>query len=73
MTTLELEAGREYQYRYLLNGNEWHNDWHADRYVSNAYGGDNSVVITPCFVEDEVGAERVIAFTPSPRRQVPAS
>jgi 1,4-alpha-glucan branching enzyme len=77
MTTLELEAGREYQYRYLLNGNEWHNDWHADRYVPNAYGGDNSVVITPCFTdaETEIGglAERVIAFAPAPRRQAPAS
>ncbi|HIC89977.1 MAG TPA: glycoside hydrolase family 13 [Anaerolineae bacterium] len=44
--TLELEAGREYQFRYLVNGTEWHNDWHADEYVPNEYGGDNSVVVT---------------------------
>jgi 1,4-alpha-glucan branching enzyme len=44
--TLELEAGREYQFRYLVNNHEWHNDWHADKYVPNAYSGDNSVVIT---------------------------
>ena len=44
--TLELEKGREYQFRYLINNDEWHNDWHADRYVPNPYSGDNSVVST---------------------------
>jgi len=43
---LELERGKEYQFRYLVNGREWHNDWHADRYVPNPYGGTNSVVYT---------------------------
>lgn len=44
--TLELEAGKEYQFRYLVNGAEWHNDWEADRYVPNPFSGDNSVVTT---------------------------
>lgn len=44
--TLELETGREYQFRYLVNGTEWHNDWHADKYVPNPFSGDNSVVTT---------------------------
>lgn len=44
--TLELEKGREYQFRYLVNGSEWHNDWHADKYVPNPFSGDNSVVAT---------------------------
>jgi 1,4-alpha-glucan branching enzyme len=43
---LDLEKGREYQFRYLINNNEWHNDWQADQYVQNGYGGDNSVVST---------------------------
>jgi 1,4-alpha-glucan branching enzyme len=42
---VELEPGREYQFRYLVNGREWHNDWSADRYVPNPYGGTNSVVV----------------------------
>ena len=42
--TLELPKGREYRFRYLVNGTEWHNDWDADRYEPNPYGGDNSVV-----------------------------
>lgn len=43
---LELEPNQEYQFRYLVNGDEWHNDWDADKYVPNPYIGDNSVVIT---------------------------
>jgi len=45
-TTLKLEQGHEYQYRYLVNGSEWHNDWNADKYVPNNVDGDNSVVVT---------------------------
>ena len=44
--TLNLDADAEYQFRYLVNGSEWHNDWDADRYVPNPFSGDNSVVIT---------------------------
>lgn len=44
--TLELEANREYQFRYLVNGTQWHNDWDADKYVPNPFVGDNSVIIT---------------------------
>ncbi len=43
---LKLEAGKEYQFRYLVNGNEWHNDWEADKYIMHPYGGENSVVTT---------------------------
>jgi len=43
---LELEREREYQFRYLVNGAEWHNDWKADGYAPNPYGGTNSVVST---------------------------
>lgn len=43
--TLDLESGREYQFRYLLDGEQWVNDDGADRYVFNPYGNcDNSVV-----------------------------
>ncbi len=44
--TLDLEKDQEYQFRYLVNGTEWHNDWEADKYVPNPYSGDNSVVVT---------------------------
>ncbi len=44
--TLDLEPNREYQFRYLVNGNQWHNDWDADKYVPNPFSGDNSVIST---------------------------
>ncbi len=43
---LKLESNREYAFRYLVNGDQWHNDWDADRYTANPYSGDNSVVNT---------------------------
>ena len=44
--TLQLAPGRRYEFRYLLNGTTWCNDCEADDYVSNPYGGFNSVVQT---------------------------
>ncbi|HVU13482.1 MAG TPA: isoamylase early set domain-containing protein [Phototrophicaceae bacterium] len=44
--TLDLDKEHEYQFRYLVNSHEWHNDWAADKYVPNPFGGDNSVVYT---------------------------
>ncbi len=43
---VDLALDREYQYRYLVNGAEWHNDWEADKYVPNPFSGDNSVIST---------------------------
>jgi len=45
-TSLELEKGREYQYRYFVNSAEWLNDPGADKYVPNNIDGENSVVVT---------------------------
>ena len=42
--TVELEAGWRYRYRYLVDGEKWLNDWHADDYAENPYGSDDSVV-----------------------------
>lgn len=50
--TLELAAGQAFHYRYLVNGEEWHNDWHTDRYEPNEFGGDDSVVDTRSFALD---------------------
>lgn len=43
--TLDLESNREYRFRYLIDGSRWENDWYADRYVLNAFGSKDSVVI----------------------------
>lgn len=44
--TLELEAGKEYQFRYLIDGSVWKNEAEADSFVSNNFGEQNSVVST---------------------------
>ena len=44
--TLELEAGREYRYRYLFNQTDWHPDSNAGKSMPNPYGGFDSVVVT---------------------------
>jgi len=44
---LDLEPGKEYQYRYFIDESRWENDWNADKYVRSLYGdSDNSVVMT---------------------------
>lgn len=42
--TVDLEAGRAYRFRYLLDGERWANDWAADAYLPNGFGEDDSVV-----------------------------
>lgn len=42
---IELSKDNEYQYKYLLDGERWENDWKADKYTSSPYGEDNSVVV----------------------------
>ncbi len=43
---LELEPECDYEFRYLVNGDEWHNDWESERYVPNPHGSENCVVST---------------------------
>lgn len=43
--TIDLEVGREYQFRYCKDG-EWMNDNHADGFSQNPYGSDNFIIAT---------------------------
>ena len=42
--TLDLEVGRVYQFRYLLDGETWVNDPKADGYALSEYGTENCLV-----------------------------
>ena len=42
--SMELKAGQRYRFRYLVDGKEWLNDWHADDHRENPYGSYDSVV-----------------------------
>ncbi len=45
--TVELEAGEEYEFRYLIDGTRWENAWSADKYAWSDYAGcEHSVVVT---------------------------
>ena len=43
--TVELESGREYRFRFCIDGKHWENHWNADRYEPNPHGGDDSVIV----------------------------
>jgi 1,4-alpha-glucan branching enzyme len=42
--TVQLEAGKRHAFRYLVDGKEWLNDWHADDHLENPYGSYDSIV-----------------------------
>lgn len=41
---IELETGRQYEFRYLIDNYIWENDWEADGYLPTPYGVYNSIV-----------------------------
>ena len=43
---VEIDPGREYRFRYLLDGAHWRYDWHADTYAPNSDGGYDSIIVT---------------------------
>ncbi len=42
--TLDLPLDRSYRYRFLLDGQEWENDWDAEMYVYNEFGTEDSLI-----------------------------
>ena len=43
--SVELEKGKEYQFKYVIDGKEWINETEADRFVPNEFQSENSVII----------------------------
>ncbi len=44
--TLDLDSGRDYEYRYLVGGKEWENDDAADKYVPSGVGVEENCVVS---------------------------
>ncbi len=44
VATINLKTGRDYQYRYLVNGEKWVNDWEADYYTPTEFNSENSAI-----------------------------
>ena len=73
--TLELEAGKEYQYRYLLDGSRWENDWKADKYIPAPFSNtDNSVVVCMPSEKEAATADKAPKATAkkAPAKKAPA-
>lgn len=45
-TRLRLPRERQYQFRYLIDRQEWVNDEAADAYLPNSFGGENGILDT---------------------------
>jgi 1,4-alpha-glucan branching enzyme len=43
--SVDLKKGAEYQFKYLIDGSDWQNEIAADKYVTNRFQTENSVVI----------------------------
>jgi len=44
---LELEAGKEFEFRFVIDGVRWENSWNADKYVWNDHARcEHSVIVT---------------------------
>ncbi|MGB0521546.1 MAG: isoamylase early set domain-containing protein [Flammeovirgaceae bacterium] len=44
-TTVDLESGKEYQFRYLLDGETWVNDDEADKYIQSEFADSENCVV----------------------------
>ena len=42
--TVELACNNAYKFKYLIDHSTWENDWKADEYIPNDFGGDDSLV-----------------------------
>jgi 1,4-alpha-glucan branching enzyme len=43
--SIDLEKGKEYQFKYIIDRKDWINDMEADKFVPNAFHSENSVVL----------------------------
>jgi hypothetical protein len=60
-----MSTGRAYRFRYLIDGHRWQNDWAADSYAPNEFGGDDSVLD---LTESSSRVRRLAWSAPQPNR-----
>ena len=63
--SIELESGKEHQFRYLLDNETWENDWAADKYVPTPYGVENSVVVAEAGKQEAQNVQALEAVLPT--------
>jgi 1,4-alpha-glucan branching enzyme len=70
--TVDLDAGRTYRFRYLLDDQRWENDWAADAYLPNSFGGDDSVVDLTALAQAAPPAAKKAPAKKAPTEKEPA-
>jgi len=63
-TSIELAAGRSYEFRYLIDNKRWENDWEADDYVPSPFAGITNSVLMLDAVAEQSAAPAPKAATP---------
>ena len=43
--SIDLEKGKEYQFKYIIDKKDWINDLEADKFVPNIFHSENSIII----------------------------
>jgi 1,4-alpha-glucan branching enzyme len=43
--SVDLKQGKDYEFRYIIDGKDWLNEPDADMFVANVFLGENSVVV----------------------------
>lgn len=66
-TTLDLPCGRQYEFRYLIDG-QWRTDSHADGFADNQFGSENSVVDTNLPATEQVVPDTALVHDSRPKR-----
>ncbi len=70
--TVDLDAGRAYRFRYLLDDGRWENDWAADAYLPNSFGGDDSIVDLTALAQAAPPAAKKAPAKKAPAKRAPA-
>ena len=42
--SIDLEKGKQYQFKYIIDNKDWVNDMEADKFVPNVFHSQNSVI-----------------------------
>lgn len=64
---VELEPG-DYQFRYLVDNQEWQNDWEAEGYTSSGYNSDNCLLQLEAVSEPKKAAKKPAAKKAAPKK-----
>jgi 1,4-alpha-glucan branching enzyme len=68
-TTIVLNAGKSYRFRYSDNQGRWHNDGEADAYLPNDFGSEDSVLdLTHAAAIAKAPEKRLTAKKPAPSK-----